>query len=344
MNYPRTLSIILVALTFSSISGFAKSGGVVGTGGGNGVARKDGKTVPLEVMFAEENESIDPKVEYPAGYLHFRYLLGKISKVMPTFAKDLDESFSRLNWTRTSLELIDLDPNKQPCINNIGQFKISSDSKQPIIACQKSDNEVVLSKSAVQSMPKQEYIGVIFLHEAFVNRMLAHFSDDYSAVEEFMITKIMPYIISYKTLDAKRLYEYARRTGFHDGAISNRYYVEAFQQEHLALLRKQEAGARASAQDVDDLVLKFSKFADVAACDKDRIAVEAMFSSVSKFVAGLVDYYVGIAGGAYSDIRRSEAIVAGANLAQRGLDVSEAYHSYLSRCDTRPLNAPVFNF
>lgn len=208
-----------------------RQGGVIGTGGGSGIQSSDGRITPLEVLFSQESKPLDGKEmreKFPLAYGYFQEQVSKISKSIPSFAKDIESTFSKLKWTITSLEKY-LEIGDAACLNSMGVFKVRSGNRQVVIACQKANGEIILSATAIKLLKKPEYLGVIFLHETFVNKMLLKSYNSYVADEEQMITKVMPYILSNQILDAKILYDHAAEVGFHSFTHYNAYELEVFE-------------------------------------------------------------------------------------------------------------------
>ncbi|MBL7672492.1 MAG: hypothetical protein JNM39_18590 [Bdellovibrionaceae bacterium] len=203
-NRPRSqlTKVELRSQNTRSIAG----GGVIGTGGGNGVQTSDGKITPLDVVFSQETKVIDVKKEYSVGYKFFQEQVDKIAKAIPSFADDINIKFSRLTWIGSGLEL-----SSKKCLNNMGIFQVRLGDKQVVLACQYAEGEVSLNVRAIKQLKNPKYLGVVFLHEAFVYSMLREYrADEYPNAEFQMISKVVPYIVSNKTLNPEKLYEYAQ--------------------------------------------------------------------------------------------------------------------------------------
>lgn len=203
-NRPRS-QLTKVELTSQNTRSIA-GGGVIGTGGSNGIQTSDGKITPLDVVFSQENKVIDVKKEYSVGYKFFQEQVDKIAKAIPSFADDIDIKFSRLTWIVSGLEL-----SSKQCLNNMGIFQVRHGDKQVVLACQNAEGEVSLNLRAIKQLKSPKYLGVVLLHEAFVYSMLREYSaDEYPNAEFQMISKVVPYIVSNKTLNPEKLYEYAQ--------------------------------------------------------------------------------------------------------------------------------------
>ena len=217
------------------------------TGGGNGVQSKEGDITPLEVIFANSNKDLNPQSSYPVGYKYFQTIVQKIKVAIPSFAKDIEQSFKELKWIGTTLELT-----QDSCRNSTGIFRIDSAGKQVVVACQNEDGEVYLNLKNAKLMKKPEYMGIIFLHETFVRKLIYSYSEprDYKNAEVLMITKINPYLISNATLDPKKVYDFTSDLGFRRYQSSpdyNSYALEVFP-EVLESYKKQEASLAAVTQ------------------------------------------------------------------------------------------------
>jgi hypothetical protein len=200
--------------------------GTEGVGGGNGVQTSDGKITPLDVIFIDANSKVDVREKYPVALKFFETQVAKISNAIPSFAKDIKLIFSKLNWNLTGLDL-----NEQGCLNSMGLFKVRAGDKQVTIACQNKHGVVTMSQNAVKLLKKPEYLGVVFLHEVFMFKLLEqHSGESYKAIEEMIVTNIMPYILSGSSLDPKELYSYAAEVGFVTNTNPhNRYALEVFE-------------------------------------------------------------------------------------------------------------------
>lgn len=214
------------------------SQGSEGVGGGNGVQSSDGKITPLDVVFAQENKVIDVKKEYSIGYKYFRQQVDKISKAIPSFANDIETKFASLTWIASGLDL----SASKGCLNNMGIFQVRVGDKQVVLACQNSEGEVSLNKRAIKQLKDPRYLGVVLLHEAFVNSMLHEYrSDEYPQAEFQMISRIVPYIISNQTLNPEKLYEYAQVVRYvRDQNHFNKYALEAFEDRRISYEKDQD--------------------------------------------------------------------------------------------------------
>ena len=288
------------------------------TGGGNGVLSKEGSITPLEVIFANSNKDINPQTAYPVGYRYFQTLVQKIKVAIPSFAKDIQENFGRLKWIGTTLDLTE-----NSCRNSTGIFRIESAGKQVVVACQKSDGEVYLSLKNANLMAKPEYMGVIFLHETFVSKMMYAYAEgeDYQRAEVLMITKINPYLISAAKLDPKKVHEYTADLGFRRYQGMNDYHpytLEVFPEAAEGYKKQQALIANAKQLEIEtakslEEYLKFVKVMEVCDVNDTRINSTA---ALAEFASNSIKKYFEAAkaenyrNAEYESISQDESVIS----------------------------------
>ena len=253
------VSVLLLSGQIVQAAG-GSAGGTASGGGGNAVLTQSGKVIPLDLYMAQQNSSIVAQTKFPVAYKYFQQQIEKVRVAIPSFAKDLQAHFSVLKWTLTNMDIT-----AKTCRNNMGIYSVQVGNKVVILACQ-SENEVVLSAKYTHLMEKPEYLGVIFLHEAFVNQLLAEFPvRGYAEAETELITKADPYILSNNILNPEILYSYAvdfylasENNRFNDYAIEASPARKAEFEQLKAKTEKFEQNAVIDQQKLDAAVQKFN--------------------------------------------------------------------------------------
>lgn len=271
--------------------------GQIGTGGGNGVRLANGSVVPLDLYFAlnlKEQSDTQIQQKFKGAYNYFLRQVGKIEKVLPSFANDLKDGISKLSWI-----LSELDIDEPQCLNDIGAYKIESGGKQLIIACQDKNKEVKLNMKLVRKLKNPDFLGVIFLHEVFVSKMLASAinEQDYRKNERDLVEKINPYILSNSSLDGKRLYDYALQTGFVSSAVCSDYVIEAMPERKQACAddqkrRHEEIKLDKIADDALKEYYAFSQMFDSDKCESNKATINQDQDGGSKKITQLTELFI----------------------------------------------------